>query len=212
VEGLKRNELEEETLILITADHAMTKIRGRIDIPQELMDMRRRDVEENIAYIVVGGTGGVYLRSDRENEVNRAIEVFESIEHVRGVWHKHDTSAPWFIRNVVCDHGPDIILLPEYGGYFVAGHEQRTHMDELLNQHGSPYNSDANIMMILNGPGIEPKGFIGKHLDLSSEEPISETESKFLPRQRDVAPTILELLNLDLPETVCGKRLPLGDD
>jgi hypothetical protein len=190
----------------------MTKIRGRVDIPQALREMGRRDVEENIAYMVVGGTGGVYLRSDGKNEIDEAIEAFESIEHVRGVWYKHDTEAPWFIRNVTCGHSPDIILLPDYGGYFVAGHEQRAHMDDIINQHGSPYNSDANIMMILSGIGIEPQGFIGNHLDLSSEEPISEKESKFLPRQRDVVPTILELLGLEPPETVCGKKLPLGED
>jgi hypothetical protein len=161
---------------------------------------------------VVGGTGGVYLRSDGKNELDKAVEAFESIEHVRGVWSKYDAEAPWFIRNVACDHGPDIILLPEYGGYFVAGNEQRAYMDDIINQHGSPYNSDANIMMILSGPGSEPQGFIGKHLDLSREEPISEKESKFLPRQRDVAPTILDLLRLESPGTVCGKKLPLGED
>ncbi len=207
--GLKEAGLEEETLIAITADHAMTKIRSRVDIPRELKEMGRRDVEENIAYIIVGGTGGVYLRSDGEKEVEEAIEAFSSMEHVRGAWHKRDPEAPWFVRNVVCDHGPDIILLPEYGGYFVAGHEQRAHMDDLLNQHGSPYNSDANIMMILKGPSIEPQGFVGEPLDLSREEPISEEESRTLPRQRDLAPTIIELLGLKPPETVCGKPLPM---
>ena len=211
VAGLKETGLEEETLVVITADHAMTKVRGRVDIPRELRAMGRQDVEENIAYIIVGGTGGIYLKSNEKGEVDSAIEALSTIDHVRGVWHKHDPEAPWFIKNVVCDHGPDIILLPEYGGYFVAGHEQRAHMDDLINQHGSPYNSDANIMMILSGPGVEHIGPVGDPLDLSSEVPIGEEEASILPRQRDVAPTILGLLGLDLPGTVCGKRLPLHD-
>jgi predicted AlkP superfamily pyrophosphatase or phosphodiesterase len=209
--GLRETGLEEETLVVITADHAMTKVRGRVDIPRELRVMGRQDVEENIVYIVVGGTGGVYLKSNEKREVCSAIEALSTLDHVRGVWYKHDPEAPWFIKNVVCDHAPDIILLPEYGGYFVAGHEQRAHMDNLINQHGSPYNSDANIMMILSGPGVEHMGPVGDLLDLTSEVPIGEEEAKKLPRQRDVAPTILGLLGLDLPRTVCGERLPLHD-
>jgi hypothetical protein len=211
VAGLREAELEEETLIVITADHGMTKVRSRVDIPRELRAMGRQEVEENIAYIIVGGTGGVYLKSNEKREVDRTLEALSTIDHVRGVWHKHDPEAPWFIKNVVCDHGPDIILLPEYGGYFVAGHEQRAQMDDLINQHGSPYNSDANVMMILSGPGVEHMGPVGDPLDLSSEVPIEEEDASVLPRQRDVAPTILGLLGLDLPRTVCGKRLPLHD-
>jgi predicted AlkP superfamily pyrophosphatase or phosphodiesterase len=211
IAGLRETGLEEETLVVITADHAMTKVRGRVDIPRELMAMGCQDVEENIAYIIVGGTGGIYLKSNEKGEVDSTIEALSTIDYVRGVWHKQDHEAPWFIKNVVCDHGPDIILLPEYGGYFVAGHEQRAHMDDLLNQHGSPYYSDANIMMILSGPGVEHVGPVGDPLDLSSEVPIGEEEASILPRQRDVAPTILGLLGLDPPGTVCGKRLPLHD-
>lgn len=212
VAGLRETGLEEETLIVITADHAMTKIRGRVDIPRELRAMGRQDVEENIVYIIVGGTGGIYLKSNEKGEVDSIIEALSTIDNVRGVWHKRDPEAPWFIKNVVCDHGPDIILLPEYGGYFVAGYEQRAHMDDLMNQHGSPYNSDANIMMILSGPGVEHVGPVGDPLDLSSEVPIGEEEASRLPRQRDVAPTILGLLGLELPGTVCGKRLPITDN
>jgi predicted AlkP superfamily pyrophosphatase or phosphodiesterase len=211
IAGLREEGMEEETLIAITADHAMTKIRGRVDIPRELTAMGRQDIKENIAYIVVGGTGGIYLKSNEKREVDSIIEVLGTIDHVRGVWHKSDPEAPWFIRNVVCDHGPDIILLPEYGGYFVAGHEQRAHMDDLMNQHGSPYNSDANIMMILSGPGVEHLGQVGDPLDLSSEEPIGEEEASNLPRQRDMAPTILGLLGLKIPSTVCGKQLHVND-
>jgi predicted AlkP superfamily pyrophosphatase or phosphodiesterase len=211
VAGLRETGMEEETLIAITADHAMTKIRCRVDIPRELRAMGRQDLEENIAYIVVGGTGGIYLKSNEKGDVDSIIEALSTIDNVRGAWHKRDPEAPWFIKNVVCDHGPDIILLPEFGGYFVAGHEQRAHMDDLMNQHGSPYNSDANIMMILSGPGVEHLGSVGNPLDLSSEVPIGEEEASILPRQRDLAPTILGLLGMKLPGTVCGKPLPVHD-
>ena len=207
VEGLKETGLEEETLVIITADHGMTKVEGRIDITYELRSKGCDDVEKNITYILGGGTGGLYLKSTSNDSVDKAIEALGSIEHVRGVWQKYDTEAPWFVKCIACNHAPDLILLPEYK-YTFEGAEKKEY---LPNSHGGPYISDANIMMVWKGPGVNSRGSVGERLNITSVEPIKEDLVDRLPRQRDIAPTIERLLDLSTPETVCGRVLPIID-
>ena len=192
-----------ETLIVLTADHGMTEIRGTINLTQKLAGNGRNGITEDIAYMINGGTGGIYLKRPEKSSIHRVLKAVKELDHIEGAWYKEDEEAPWYVKEVNCRHAPDIIVLPEYG-YFCGSEHKK-----MYGSHGAPYYSDSSILMVFSGPGIQKQGTLGSPLNLRSTEPILEKEVSLLPRQRDIAPTIEEVLGLPVPPGVSGRILPV---
>jgi hypothetical protein len=188
---LEKMGILERTLIVVTSDHGMTRLRGVVRFPSLLRGKLTERLSKEVAHILLGSTVGVYLRSQNPREMNIVLDAVKSIDHLAGAWLKDDPDAPWFIRRVACPHAPQIIAVAEYGYTFLEEFDSN-----LYGYHGAPYPSDASIMLILKGPNIRPLGNVGEPLDLNSSELMSENQISTLPQQVDIAPTIEHLFEL----------------
>jgi predicted AlkP superfamily pyrophosphatase or phosphodiesterase len=191
VKLLKEMGWYEDTLIVISADHAMAAKPKCVSVMDELEKKGHHDIIENILYIYTGESGGLYLKNTSPPTVKKTIEILQDIPHIQGAWYKNDSNAPWFIKRAASERTPDILIVPRADAVTVpAGYEAPIY----LYGHGCPYPADANIIMVFSGAGVKKLGSVGEHLDLSSHKLLTEEEVGNLPEQIDVAPTMKRIM------------------
>jgi hypothetical protein len=185
----------EDTLIVISSDHAMAAKPKCVSVMDELEKKGHDDIIENTLYILVGCGGGLYLRDTSPATIKRTIRAIRDIPHIEDAWYKHDPDAPWFIRRGAFDRAPDIAIVAQGdAGTVPAGSTAPTYSY----RHGAPYPADANIMLVFSGAGVKKLGSIGERLDLSSHKLLTDNEVGNLPEQIDVAPTMKRIMGLPI--------------
>jgi hypothetical protein len=185
----------EDTLIVISSDHAMAAKPECVSVMDELEKRGYHDIIENTLYILVGCGGGLYLKDTSPATIKRTIQAIEDLPHIEGAWYKYDPDAPWFIKRGAFDRAPDIAIVAQGdAGTVPAGSIAPTY----FYRHGAPYPADANIMLVLSGAGVKKLGSIGERLDLSSHKLLTDGEVENFPEQIDVAPTMKRIMGLPI--------------
>jgi predicted AlkP superfamily pyrophosphatase or phosphodiesterase len=193
IELLKEMDWYDDTLIVISADHAMAAKPKCVSVMDELEKKGHHDIIENILYILTGESGGLYLEDVSPGSVKKTIEIIQDIPYIKGAWYKNDSNAPWFIKRAASERTPDIFIVPHADAVTVpAGYESPIY----LYGHGCPYPADANIIMVFSGSGVKKLGSVGERLDLSSHRLLTGDEVENLPEQIDVAPTMKHIMGL----------------
>ena len=195
IQLLKEIDWYEDTLIVISADHAMARKPKCVSVMDELEKIGFHDIIENILYVFTGESGGLYLKDTSPPIVERTIHVIQDMPHINGAWHKSDPDAPRFIRRANFDRAPDILIIPQADAVTVpASYENPVY----LYGHGCPYPADSNIIMVFSGAGVKKLGTIGEHMDLSSQKLFTDEDVENLPEQIDVVPTMKRIMGLPI--------------
>jgi hypothetical protein len=192
---LKEMNWYEDTLIVISSDHAMAAKPKCVSVMDELEKKGHHDIIENTLYILVGCGGGLYLKDIKPATIKKTIQSIRDLPHIEGAWYKHDPDAPWFIKRGAFDRAPDIAIVAQGdAGTVPAGSTAPTYSY----RHGAPYPADANIMLVFSGAGVKKLGSLGERLDLSSHKLLTDNEVENLPEQVDVAPTMKRIMGLPI--------------
>lgn len=192
-------------LVAFTADHAVSptpEANAARKMPGgRLKDKEYQEALEKTLTVKFGGGKWVVgktaellylnpaLMEGREREVREfAASVLRNLPHVNRVYTKDQILAGDIGRDLVGRRvangfhpvqGPDVVTIVE--PYFIFGTSATT--------HGSPYNYDAHVPLILMGPGIKAGRYHGA------------------AAVNDIAPTVATLLDVETPAGSMGRVL-----
>jgi len=145
IQLLKEMDRYEDTLIVISADHAMAAKPQSVSVMDELEKRGYNDIIDNILYILVGCGAGLWLKDASQATIKKTILAIQDLPYIEGAWYKYDTDAPWFIKRAAFHRAPDIgIVAQGDAGTIPAGSTAPTY----FYRHGAPYPADANIMLV----------------------------------------------------------------
>ena len=199
LELLERRGSIDQTLFIVTSDHGMAMKPQGVDITTELEQRFGKKLVDNIMYTFAGSAGGVYLKDISRPAVDEMVSALRQLPHMQGAWWKSDPQAPWFVRRMDHPHTADILVVPERDWVILDPGVTETNV---VAHHGPQYPADVNIVQIFSGPGIKKLGWYGEPLDLDSDQLLTEEQVAGLPEHMDVAPLMLELFRVPLPEGV----------
>lgn len=193
VEKLKEMGWYNDTLIVITSDHGMSERPIGVDVQTLLKEKGHHDIVDNILSFSSGGTGGIYLKDTSPSRIEKTLEALRNLDCIKGAWYKYDEEAPWFIQRIAHERTMDIIIVPDYNAVIL---DRGKKVPNFAFYHGPPYPPDLSIWGIFSGTGIKKLGSLGRPLDYSSKEVISDEEIKKLPEQADVALTVRKIMGI----------------
>jgi len=193
VERLETLGILEETLVIITSDHGMSRKEYGMNISTFLQEQFGQPMAENILHAFSSTVGGLYLKDTTPRTIQETVAAVCSHPHVKGAWWKSDRDAPWFVQRIAHERCPDIVIVPDRDySIFPVGMTK----PYFPFAHGAPYPSDVSIVQIFSGPGVKRLGFVGEPFDLESRELLTEEQIRGVPEHRHVATLIEKLLDI----------------
>lgn len=191
LEGIAARGLADTTTLVVVSDHGMVDTRRRVDLTRALADA-------GAGARVIGGGGFAQVAligaADREARVRRVLEVAARLE--LEAWPRDAVPPPWSAANprfgdvvVVAPLGVQITRL---GFWARALGRVGLHRSSLRGIHGHrPELPEMSAFFAAIGPGVAP-----------GARPRTV-------RAIDVAPTVLSLLGIPIPDSMEGQPIPL---
>jgi predicted AlkP superfamily pyrophosphatase or phosphodiesterase len=190
LEGLAARGLLSSTTLLLVSDHGMARVERVENLAAALDD-------EHVRARLFGGGGFASLLVDEPEEAARAIAVARGLG--LEAWRREE--APAALRLGHRRFGDVVVLAPP--GTAIVREGLRGRVQQLLGRTGAalggahgyrPEQSEMSGILLAFGAGVEPGASLGS------------------VRAVDVAPTVLALLGIPVPDWMEGRPLlpPLG--
>ncbi len=185
---------------IFLSDHGQKPVDTILN-PELLLENRDIEVER----ISPGGGTHIFLRKNQERyemKKMQAIDILRSTKGVRNVYKREE------LPYLDSPNSGDIIASSKTGYWFhnffdsikSPSDNPERHVEGM---HGSDTNRVMEVPLIINGGEIN-YSFVE---DLESKRPRDYPLDESLPSVFDISPTILDLLNIDVPSNLVGTPL-----
>ncbi len=190
---IERRGLSNEVNMIFTADHGFSTQTGKTSVSKLLVDNGMKEGPASTDVVLAGGA--IHVRDDLKSRVSEIVYLLQRTDWIGPVFTKDGSDGTLPFSSIFWDHDRSADILTAYdwqdsdNEYGFAGKVSGPGVAG----HGSTSWRDINTFFLLAGPAFKT--------GIVSSVPSGNV---------DIAPTILSILNLPVPEYMDGRVIKEG--